>query len=291
MTAPTEGTSADLAGRAFTSAVIFLAAGGAAYLGWPSLKALIARQERQFDRVLRGRLLLDVSPRTATIVTVAVTAVLAIILYSLTQSAVGALIGIGAGLLLPTVAMRYLAARRLRRLEDQLVAGIQTLASGVRAGLNLVQAMQLVARDGPVPLRQEFRHLLREYEYGVPLEEAMDNASARIGSGDFRLLFAALRTHRERGGDLGETLDRIAASIREIQRLESRVKALTAQGRATARFLGATPGFVFLILYLVWGQAVREMFADSIGKVAILGIVVLNVVGFLWIRKIVSLDI
>jgi len=289
--APAEIALGDLPARAFGSAVIFLAAGGAAYVGWAPLRALIARQEHQFDSVLRGRLLLDVSPRAATIVTGVVAAAMALILYALSGSAVGALIGVGAALLLPTLVMRYLAARRLRRLEDQLVAGIQTLASGVRAGLNLIQAMQLVARDGPVPLRQEFAHLLREYEYGVPLEEAMDNASDRIGSGDFGLLFAALRTHRERGGDLGETLDRIAASIREIQRLESRVKALTAQGRATARFLGATPGLVFLVLYLIWGQAVREMFTDSIGKVAILAIIVLNVIGFLWIRKIVSLDI
>ena len=120
----------------------------------------------------------------------------------------------------------------------------------------------------------------------------MANASQRIGSGDYRLLLAALHTHRERGGDLGETLDRIAASIREIQRLENRVKALTAQGRATARWLGAMPLVVVLILYfLVDPSGVKSLFAESLGKVIILGIIVLNVIGFLWIRKIVSVDI
>ena len=162
----------------------------------------------------------------------------------------------------------------------------------MRAGLNLVQSMQLLAQDGPPPLRQEIAHLLREYEYGVPLEGAMDSAAARIGSGDYRLLFAALQTHRERGGDLGETLDRIGDSIREIQRLENRIKTLTAEGRATARWLGAMPLVVMAIIYfLVSPEGVVAMFSEGLGKLMILAIVALNLVGFLWIRKIVNVDI
>ncbi len=284
--------SADLLPLVLSGAVMFLAAAAAVFFGWAPLKALIRRQEQQFEVVLRGKLLLDVSPRAATIATGAGMALLATGLYLLSESALGAMIGIAAGAILPSVALRVLSRRRLGRLESQLVDGIQTLASGVRAGLNLVQAMNLVANDGPIPLNQEFRHMLREYDYGVPLEEAMDNAADRIGSGDFRLLFAALQTHRERGGDLGETLDRIAGSIREIQRLESRVQALTAEGRATAHWLGAMPVVVILILYfLVDAAGVKGLFQDSLGKVIILAIIVLNVVGFLWIRRIVSLDI
>ncbi len=265
---------------------------GAVYLGWPPLKAVILDQEKRFDLILRRRLLLDVTPRVATILTAIAMLGLALIFYAGSGSLLGACIGLALGAALPSVAMKMLAHQRLTKLEDQLVSGIQTLGSGVRAGLNLVQAMQLVARDGPVPLRQEFAHMLREYEFGISLDEAMDNAADRIGSGDFRLLFAALQTHRERGGDLGETLDRIAASIREIQRLENRIKALTAQGRATARWLGAMPLIVILILYfLVDSTSVRMLFADSIGKVMILAMLVLNVVGFLWVRKVVSVDV
>jgi tight adherence protein B len=134
--------------------------------------------------------------------------------------------------------------------------------------------------------------MLREYEYGIPLDEAMDNASVRIGSGDFRLLFAALHTHRERGGDLGETLDRIAESIREIQRLENQVETLTAEGRATARWLGAMPIVVLGILYfIVSPEGVRSLFTDDFGKMLLLIMAILNVAGFLWIRKIMAIDI
>lgn len=287
-----EATPIEFSTLMINSAVMFLATSTSVFLGWRPLRDLILRQEEQYGSVLRRSLLLNIKPRTATVFTGVCIVFLASITYSLTGSLIGLFLGGSVGVLVPPAVIKSLRRRRLDKLESQLVSGIQTLASGVRAGLNLVQSMELVARDAPVPLRQEFRHMLREYEYGIPLDEAMDNAASRIGSGDFRLLFAALQTHRERGGDLGDTLDRISESIREIQRLEGRVKTLTAQGRATARWLGAMPIVVLIILYfLVDASGVMTLFVDDLGKVILLAIIVLNILGFLWIKKIVTIDI
>ncbi len=289
---PAEAVPLDATRMIVTSLLIFVCSALAIAVGYAPLKTVILRQERMFENVLRGRLLIDVRPRHATIATGAVMAVLAIVLYAVVGSLAGALLGLGVGAALPQAVLAILQRRRLARLEHQLVGGIQTLSSAVRAGLNLIQAMQLVSRDGPVPLRQEFAHLMREYEFGTPLEEAMGHAADRIGSPDYRLLFSALRTHRERGGDLGETLDRIAESVREIQRLENRVTTLTAQGRATARWLGAMPAAVLLILFvLVDPHGVKALFATDVGKMILFAIVLLNIIGFLWIKKIVTLDI
>jgi tight adherence protein B len=275
----------------FGSVFILAATGVAVYIGLRPLKAWILRREHEYDLILRRALLLDIPPRMVTAGTGMTMLVLGFVGYAVTRGVFGVLIGGAVGVFLPHALVRYLRRRRLNRLEQQLVGGIQTLASGVRAGLNLVQSMGLVGRDGPVPLRQEFAHLLREYEYGISLDEAMRNAADRIGSSDFRLLFAALHTHRERGGDLGETLDRIADSIREIQRLESRVKTLTAQGRATARWLGAMPAVIVGILYFIDPAGVQKLFVEPMGKLIVVGIVLLNVLGFLWIRKTVAIDI
>ncbi len=272
------------------SAFMLLGVFAAVFLGARPLLQFLRQREQEYDLVLRRNLLLDISPRAATVFSI-----IFFFVFLLTGQALGGLLGAviagAAGVFLPVAVLRYLRKRRLDRLENQLVPGVQTLASGVRAGLNMVQSMQLVAKDGPVPLRQEFEHLLREYEYGLPLEDAMSNSAARIGSGDFRLLFSALQTHRERGGDLGETLDRIAESIREIQRLEHRVQTLTAQGRATARWLGAMPIIILAILHFMVRENVGRLFTDDIGKLILLTIVVLNIAGFLWIRKIVAIDI
>ncbi|KKL97019.1 hypothetical protein LCGC14_1838650, partial [marine sediment metagenome] len=91
--------------------------------------------------------------------------------------------------------------------------------------------------------------------------------------------------------DLAETLDRISDSIREIHRLEKRVETLTAPGRAAARWMGAMPAVMLIILRVIWPEGVALLFTDDVGRLILFIIVVLNVVGFLWIRKIVSIDI
>ena len=274
------------------SIVIFLAVGGAVWMGLNPLKELLAKREDFYRHVLCDTLLLDIPPRIVTVITAMVMVLLGCIGFiMLGGSIIATLLAAGIGFILPRTIINLLRKRRLKKLESQLVGCIQTLASGVRAGLNLVQAMEMVSRDGPPPISQEFRHMLREYEYGVPLDEAMSKAAARIASGDFTLLFTALETHRQRGGDLGTTLDRITDSIREIQRLENRVDTLTAQGRTTARWLGAMPGVVMAILYLIDPNGVQTMLNAGVGKIIILTIITLNIVGFLWIRKIVTIDI
>lgn len=258
---------------------------------WRPARRFIGRQEAYYDKVLRGSLLMDVNPRTVTLLAVGAVLLMGMVAYSLVQHLLVALAGGAGGVFLPSLVLKLLRARRRQKLEDQLVNGVQTLSSGVRAGLNLVQAMELLAQNGVRPISEEFAHLLREYEYGVTLERAMLGAADRIGSSNYRLLFSALLTHRERGGDLGETLDRISDSIREIHRLEKRVETLTAPGRAAARWMGAMPAVILIILRYIYPEGVALLFTDDMGKAILAGIVILNVVGFLWIRKIVSIDI
>jgi tight adherence protein B len=274
-----------------SSVVLFLCVGLSAYVGLPPLRRIMLAREAKYGEILQGRLLMDIQPRMVTVLTGIVAGMLALCAYVLTDSLIGAALGLAGGVFLPTLVLKLLREQRLRKIEAQLLTGIAMLSSGVRAGLNMVQAMEMLAREGPTPLRQEFAHLVREYEYGLPLEDAMNNAVARIGSGDFALLVAAMMTHRERGGNLGETLDRISASLREIQRLDARVKTLTAQGRANARFLSILVLLVLVILFAFDSDSMGMVLKDDIGKLILGGIALLMGLGFLWIRKIVDIDI
>ena len=272
-------------------AAIFLVGAGAVFCWWKPFRRLLRRQEAYYDRVLRRSLLIDVSPRTVTLLGLGAIVLFALVGYALIHHFLMALAGAVLGAVLPPITVRLLKARRLYRLEEQLVDGIQTLSSGVRAGLNLIQSIELLVHSRVRPISEEFAHLHREYEHGVPLEQAMQNAAQRIGSSNYRLLFAALLTHRERGGDLGETLERIADSIREIHRLEKRIETLTAPGRTQARWMGAMPAIILLILWWIDRADVEALFREDAGKLILFAIVALNVVGFLWIRKIVSIDV
>ncbi|MCY2924873.1 MAG: type II secretion system F family protein [Planctomycetota bacterium] len=284
--------------QAVTSGLLGAFLVAAILVGYRPFKGVVAARERGYERDLQGALMIDIRPRSVTYLTGLGMLLTAIVGFFLLGGWVGGVLGLIVGAFLPPLAIWYLRRRRVAKLEEQLVPSIRTLASGVRAGLNLVQAMQLVARDGAVPVCQEYNHMMREYEYGVPLEQAMSNAARRIGSSDYQLLFAALLTHRERGGDPGETLDRIAESILEIQRLESRVKTLTAQGRTTARWLATMPGVVLGILYVIEPVWVQRLFsleinghANVVGNLIVGTIIILNIAGYVWIRKIVAIDI
>ncbi len=270
---------------------VFALAAMAAAAGWVPVGGWIRRRERFFGRALYQLYLPATSPRAVAWASAALVPVLAVLTYLVVDFWVAPIAGGLVGLVLPPVVTGWLIRRRVERLEDQVVSGIQTLASGVRAGLNLVQSFQLLERNAPAPLSQEVGQLLREYEHGLSLEQAMVKTGQRIGSPTYRLLFSALETHRVRGGDLGETLDRIAEAIREIQRLEKRVETLTAEGRAAARLMGIMPFVILGILYLIDRQGVTELFTTTMGRFILLAVAVLIGFGFWWIRKIVDIDI
>lgn len=274
-----------------TAGAVFVAVSTLTYAWWPRVRQAILKREEYYDRVLRGHLLMDVKPRSVTVMGLAGMLLLALIGYMIVPSVAVAVVLAAVAAFIPTLVLKYFRDRRLYRLEDQLVDGIRTLTSGVRAGLNLIQAMDLLARNAVRPISEEFTHLVREYEHGISLEQAMANAGRRIGSPNYRLVFSALLTHRERGGDLGDTLDRIAESIREIHRLEKRIETLTAPGRTAARWMAAMPAVIMFIFYFITPEGVTLLFTDPLGKTMLAAIVVLNVLGFLWIRKIVNIDI
>lgn len=261
------------------------------YYGYPWFRMMLLRQEEWYQRVLVQQLLIDVNARTAVYVSLAFVVLCGLFGYAIGANILFFLIGAGLAMLAPNIVIRYLEQKRRQKLEEQLVDGVTTLASGVRAGLNLVQAFELLVRNSAGPIQQEFSQLLREYQMGVDLNQAMHNTANRIESSNYRLLFTAIEMHRLRGGDTGESLDRICDSIREIQRLEGKLDALTAQGRTQAWMMAVMPLLFLYMLYKIDPQGVGLLFSEPSGRILVMVSVVLIVGAFLWIRKIMTVDI
>jgi tight adherence protein B len=200
-------------------------------------------------------------------------------------------VGMVLGYWVPRIVIFILQRRRRTRLNDQIVDGLVTLANGMRAGLNLVQSMRLIEQNAQPPIAQEFGLMLREFEHGASVDEIMRRASARIKLHHYRLLFAAMETARVRGGNLPDTLDRLGESLREIMRLEEKVKSLTAENRLSARIMGLFPAIILGIFYLIDSSWVAVLFNDQWGLLLLLVAAGFNLVGFLWIRRIVSFEI
>jgi tight adherence protein B len=281
-----------------TALAMVAAFGGVISLRVP-MRELVRRQEEDFHAALVELFLFDVTPRQLTYVMFG-GAVVAGLLFSVftmhAEAGAGAAIlaffgGMILGYWVPRLVIFVMQRRRRQRLNEQLIDGLVTLANGMRAGLNLVQSMKLIETNAQPPISQEFGLMLREFEHGTSVDEVMRRASARIKLHHYKLLFAAMETARQRGGNLPETLDRLGESLREILRLEEKVRALTAENRMSARTMGVMPAVILGIYYLIEPDWVGTVLNDQWGLL-ILGIAgIFWVAGFLWIRKITTFEI
>ena len=265
----------------------------------PWVGRIVERQEAEFHQALVELFLFDVTVRQLTYVSVG-GSLLVGVFFALVAThwdagglalALAFAIGLVLGFWIPRGVIFILQRRRRDKLNQQLVDGLVTLANGMRAGLNLVQSMRLIEQNAQPPISQEFGLMLREFEHGASVDEVLRRASVRIHLHHYQLLFAAMETARMRGGNLPETLDRLGESLREIMRLEEKVQSLTAQNRLSARMMGFMPLVVAGIYYMIEPTWVETLLYDQWGLLLLVIAGVLNIAGFLWIRKIVTFEI
>ena len=192
---------------------------------------------------------------------------------------------------LPPMALKFVVKRRRKKFVTQLPDTLTTLAGSLRAGRSLGQALEALAREMPAPMGRELRKVVAEVRLGRPLNEALDDAVDRVGSPDFRWAVLAIQIQAEVGGNLAELLNRVADTMRARSRLRGEVKALTAEGRASAGMLVVMPPALGLVMYTVNPDYMRPMFTETAGHI-MLGIsAVMIALGFFWMKKVVTIDV
>ena len=191
----------------------------------------------------------------------------------------------------PWYLIRRLAEQRRERVEMQLADAMVTFSNAIRAGLSLAQSLDILANQCPRPVSDEFRQIVGEYKLGKPLERTLREAKERLRSENFSLFAAALLASRRSGGQLNETVDRIAHSVRESQRLERKLKVETAQARKSAVYMAMVPPVILFIYYFVDPINTVRLFTTIPGQILLSASVVLNILAYLWARMILNPDI
>ena len=192
---------------------------------------------------------------------------------------------------LPWYIVRRLAERRRQQLDDQLADAMVSFSNGVRAGLSIPQAMDILAQQSPRPVRDEFRQIVAEFNMGKPLEQTLVEAKDRLRSENFSLFAAALLASRRSGGKLNETVERIARSVLEMQRLERRIASETAQARKSAVYMAIAPPLILVVYYFVDPINTTALFTTFFGQVLLSLALVFNVMAYVWARFILTPDI
>ncbi len=211
--------------------------------------------------------------------------------FALTQWLFAATLGSLVGAFLPYVYVRQKRKVRLNRFESNLPEAIDLLGRAIRAGHPLSSGFKMVADETADPIAEEFRRTFEEQRFGIPFDDAILAMADRVTLVDVRILVTAILIQREVGGNLAEVLDNLASVIRARFTIRRQLRTYTAQGRISGYVLAALPIVVGTVIYFLNPEYERLLVSHPIGKFMLGTAVVMQILGYLWIRKIVDIDI
>ena len=164
------------------------------------------------------------------------------------------------------IALKQRIARRTALFERQLIDALELAARSLRAGHPLVGSLQLIAQEIPAPVGDLFGQIWQQQELGMPLAEALRNASDQIGNDDVKLFATSVIIQLRTGGNLADMMVRLAEVIRERNRLARRIRVLTTQTQFSKRVLIALPFLMFVVLNLINPKYMRPLYSTSSGQ-------------------------
>ncbi|NND13460.1 MAG: type II secretion system protein F [Acidimicrobiia bacterium] len=182
-----------------------------------------------------------------------------------------------------------LASQRSQAFADQLVDSLQLMASSMRAGYGLLQAVDSVAAEAPAPASEEFQRIKVETQLGREVEDSMRAAADRVQSDDFRMVAESIEIHRQIGGDLAEILDAVNETIRDRNRIRRRIRALSAEGRISGIVLSVIPIVLVIAISFLNPGYLGELTGSPIGRLIIVLGIVAWLIAVVWIRRLVRL--
>lgn len=266
-----------------------------------ALALLISRQvadnldhyRRQFSRraeLEMADMFIFTSGRQVVILTLVLLLLVPVLLELLFQLPVVTAAGIVVTLFTPHLMFAHLRKARLKKFEEQLPDAFMLLSSSLQSGASLNMALENVVHQSPAPLNQEFGLLIKNIRLGVTLEEALIKLEKRLPLPSFIMASSAIRISREVGGNLVETINGMAAMLRRKKVMEGKIDSLTAQGRAQGTFMAMLPIMLAIILSFIEPEAMRQLYTTRNGLMVLAVMVVMEVLGFMFIKKITRID-
>ena len=234
---------------------------------------------------------IDATPMAALLLMIASGLALGGVFFLWLNDVIPAAIGFGIGMLLPLPYLIYRRTQRLKEIQNQLPGVLDLLARAVRAGESLDQAIELVGRKAPEPLAREFRRCSHQLQMGLSLQASMRALAFRVRTMEMRILATTLSVHRAAGGNLAETLERMALVIRERLTYRRQLRATTAAGRFSAALVSLAGVCLFGYMFFFQSEYIGKLFSSPFGQSLLATAVVLEIVGLIWIWRMLKSDI
>jgi tight adherence protein B len=177
----------------------------------------------------------------------------------------------------------------IERLQEQLADAIAAIASAVRSGMSVPQAISYAADEADPPVKDHLMRITADVGVGMPVTDAVSEWAERVGSDDARLVSGALDLHRRSGGDLPAVLDQVATAVRERVAVGREVRTLTAQARLSGLILGLLPVGFFAFLWVTSRRDIQGALGTPLGLGSVALGLVLEGAAFLWIRRLLEI--
>jgi len=192
---------------------------------------------------------------------------------------------------MPKIIFSKLEKKRRNAINQSLPDALAQMAGAMKAGSTLTTAIEAMVTESKGPIGQEFSLVLREQRLGTKLEDALDNLGERVQSEEMDLVISASLIARDVGGNLAEIFSRLSETIRKKLEMEGKIKALTAQGILQGWVVSLLPFGILFALTFIEAEAIEPIYKSILGWGFMFVIIVLEVIGGLMIKKIVTIDI
>lgn len=187
--------------------------------------------------------------------------------------------------------VRARARSRQAAFNKQLPVALQIMATSLRSGFGIMEAVATVSREMDDPLAGEFGQIIDQARVGGSFEAGVAAMVARVDSADLRIVARALEIHRKVGGDLASILDSVAGTMREREELRGHITALTAQQRLGGMIVGLLPAWVVGFFLVVNPEFISPLWEEPLGRVLLAAGAAMEVVAFLAMKKIMTIEV
>jgi len=274
---------------AFIACILAVIGGGEA------LANKVAREKGLYERLIGKelyRLFLDISPQEFFLLHI-LFLVMAIVISGIMIEdwTMGVIVGGVIGYVGPKMYLKRAWKQRIRDLDGQVEEAMIYMSNSFKANPALPDAIQDVVNSMGPPITQELSVLLKEYKLGTPLDTALINMQQRVPSRNLQLAVSALIIGRTVGGNIPKILEDIANTIRESFRLERVIDTQTAQGKMQAWVIGMMPLVVIIMFYLMDPELITPLFETIPGYGILAVAALLNVIGVVFILKIIRIQV
>jgi tight adherence protein B len=225
------------------------------------------------------------------VVALLLAAVMALLVGMIAQARWGLFVGGAIGFGIPFMVLKVKRGRRMRAFEEQFPEALDLIARALKAGHAFATGLKMVADEMPEPVGPEFRKTFDEQNFGLPMKDALDNLTFRVPLLDVRFFATAVLIQRETGGNLSEILENLAHVVRERFKILRQVRVYTAHGRFTGYVLLALPAVLGIALSFINPDHMNLLFKEKMGQMMLLGAIVMQTIGYLWIKQVIKIEV